>query len=287
MFGEDVSRLHFLEADTGYDDATHVIVGFPLDQTSSFRPGARFAPNAIRQASNNLEEYDIDLGETLSDLSICDLGDLNISSRPVADAVNSISHVIKHLLADRKFPVSLGGEHLISLPVISEMARVYPDLAVIHFDAHLDLRSEYEGRTLSHATVMHHVQKLLKDRGLAQFGIRSGSMSEHDLAKEHGTIHPATPEGLQAAISRFAARPLYVTFDLDCLDPSVAPGVTTPEPGGMPLADVMDLLDLIPGESLKGLDVVELCPPYDHAEITAFTAAKIVRKLILIQAGSK
>jgi len=279
--------LSFLGVDSAYEQADQVILGLPLDQTSCFRHGSRFAPNAIRLASEVLETFSFKLEKDFDDLKICDLGDLPLGAQPVEKALDTIGNTVKKILQDQKFLISLGGEHLITLPIISELIKLHPDLAIIHFDAHLDLREEYEGRSKSHATVMNHVLPLLQKPGLAQFGIRSADKEEFELAGEIRSIFPATEEGILKALSQLAGRPLYVSIDIDCLDPAFAPGASTPEPGGLTFNDFMELVCLIPGKAMVGLDIVELCPPFDNSDITATAAAKIVRELAILRSIQK
>jgi agmatinase len=266
----------FLAAHAPYDKSTVVVIGCPLDSTSSFRAGTRFAPQAIRDASWGLETYSPLLNKDMEDLEICDTGDMILPQANVEGALGLIQGYLETVVRAKKFPILLGGEHLISLPAIKALIPYYPNLLVIQLDAHADLRQEYLGDILSHATVMRRIADVLGGENICQYGIRSGTKEEMQDARTMGSL-VQVPEMLQRA----AGRPVYLTVDLDILDPAVAPGVGTPEPGGLTFTECLALIAQLSPLRVVGFDVVELSPPYDPTQQSVMAAAKLIRELIL------
>ncbi len=266
----------FLAADSPYNESLTVIIGCPLDISATFRPGTRFGPQAIRDASWGLETYSPALGRDLEDLKICDVGDLTLPHGNLDGALEGIQGYVAAIMADGKFPILLGGEHLISLPAVRAVAQHHPHLAVIQLDAHADLLQEYEGERLSHATVMRRIVDLLGGENICQLGIRSGTREEMRSARAMGSFAQ-----IGEVLRRTAGRPIYLTVDLDILDPGVAPGVGTPEPGGLTFVEVTSLISQMYSLRVVGVDVVELAPPYDPTQQSAMAAAKLTRELIL------
>jgi agmatinase len=266
----------YLAADSPYDVSPAVIIGCPLDSTATFRSGTGFGPQAIRDASWGLETYSPALDRDLETLKICDVGDLMLPHGNLDGALEAIGGYVATIMGDNKFPILLGGEHLISLPVVREVIKHHPSLVVIQLDAHADLLQEYEGEQLSHATVMRRIADLMGDENICQLGIRSGTKEEIRFAKKKGTL-AETGEILRRA----AGRPVYLTVDLDILDPGVAPGVGTPEPGGLTFGEVIYLISQMQTLHVVGFDIVELAPPYDPSQQSAMAAAKLTRELIL------
>jgi agmatinase len=266
----------FLAADSSYAESLAVIIGCPLDITSSFRPGTRFAPQAIRDVSWGLETYSPRLDRDLEDLKICDVGDISLPQGEPEVALGMIQGYLATVLGDKKFPILIGGEHLISLAVIRELARHHQNLAVIQLDAHADFRQEYLGDPLSHATVMRRIADILGGENIFQLGIRSGTREEMSSARAMGSLSE-----VKETLRRAAGRPVYLTVDLDILDPGVAPGVGVPEPGGLTFDECLSLISEMSSLNVKGFDVVELSPPYDPTQQSAMAAAKLIRELIL------
>lgn len=273
------SPLTFLGCHRPYRASRVTILGCPLDLTVSYRPGSRFAPNAIREASWNLESYSPALQRDLEELPLCDLGDLPLPYDLQA-ALAEIRKAVKGLLADGKTPLLLGGEHLLTLGAVQAIAEVHPDLRVLQLDAHADLRAEYQGTALCHATVMRRVAELLGPKRVLQVGIRSWDRREREEAEgltlllDEGPEAPLPPD--------LHGGPLYLTLDLDVLDPSVCPGVGAPEPGGWTFRELLGFLYRIPWERVVAADIVELCPPYDPYGISASVAAKVTREILLL-----
>ena len=266
----------FLAADSPYNESSTIIIGCPLDISATFRPGTKFAPQAIRDASWGLETYSPALDRDLEDLKICDVGDLNLPHENLEGALEAIQGYVATIMRDGKFPILLGGEHLISLPVVREMAKHHPSLVVIQLDAHADLLQEYEGERLSHATVMRRIADLIGGENILQLGIRSGTREEMHSARATGSFAE-----IGEALRRTTGRPVYLTVDLDVLDPGVAPGVGTPEPGGFTFAEVISIIAQMHSLHVVGVDIVELAPPYDPTQQSAMAAAKLTRELIL------
>lgn len=272
----------FIGCESDFSNADLVILGAPFDGTTSFRPGARFAPSQMRIESVGLETYSPYFDADLTDFKICDYGNLDLPFGATERALQIIQEQASAIFKQNKKLILIGGEHLISLPVIKEAASIYDDLVVIHFDAHADLREEYMGVSFSHATVMRRVWEILGDHRIWQFGIRSGTREEIYWAKEgHTVINMYNFTGLVKAIDDMANRPVYLTIDLDVLDPSAFPGTGTPEAGGVSFLDLVNALKQISKLNIIGSDLVELSPHYDHSGISTAVACKVLRELAI------
>ncbi|MGG1314559.1 agmatinase [Cohnella laeviribosi] len=274
----------FILSSDDYASSKAVIYGMPMDFTVSFRPGSRFGPGRIREASVGLEEYSPYLDRSLEELAYFDAGDLLLPFGNAARSLDIIGDYVRGVLADGKFPLGLGGEHLVTWPVLQEVYKKYPDLAVIHIDAHADLRESYEGEPLSHSTPIRKAAELMGGRNIYQFGIRSGSREEWAYARENINFYPfdvAAP--LREVLPSLAGRPVYVTIDIDVLDPSAAPGTGTAEAGGITSKELLEAVHLIArsGANVVGADVVEVAPIYDPTEQTPIVASKLVREMLL------
>ena len=273
----------FLGCDGTYEESHIVIFGAPFDSTTSYRPGTRFAARTMRAESYGLETYSPYQDLDLEDARVFDGGDLELPFGDTARALDMIHSYAKNVLEDGRLPLLIGGEHLVSLPAIRAAAEKYPDLAVIHFDAHTDLRDEYLGNHLSHATVIRRVWDILGDGRIHQFGIRSGERAEWEWAREgHTNLRPFTFEGLASAVEAVKDRPVYLTIDLDVLDPSAFPGTGTPEAGGVTFVELMKAaLRVIRGCNIVACDMVELSPPLDPSGTSTATALKLLREMLL------
>ncbi len=274
-------EAHYISAKASFQEGHAVLLGCPFDGTASFRPGARFGPSAIRRASWGIETYSPYLRKDLARLSIHDMGDLELPLGDKKEAFRWIRKALQKILASKKFPILLGGDHLITLPVIEEVLRVYPDLHLIHIDAHTDLREDYLGETLSHSTVMRRILEFLGRGRLFQIGVRSGTEEEFQWAREAKTIVPPGGPSLKNLIRRLKGKPVYVSLDLDVLDPGILPGVGTPEPGGLTFREFLSLLKALQPLRVVGFDIVELTPDYDPTQISSVTASVILREMIL------
>jgi agmatinase len=272
----------FMAATGDYGAARAVLFGAPMDFTVSFRPGTRLGPQKIREVSSGLEEYSPQLDRELGEVPFYDAGDLVLPLGNVAACLQLIRQAAALIVDDGKIPLLLGGEHLVSLPAISAVHARHPDLAVVHFDAHADLRSDYAGEANSHATVMRRVLEVVGADNLYQFGVRSGTRAEFAYAREHIHSFPfAVTEALPAVLPELSGRPVYVSLDIDVVDPAFAPGTGTPEPGGCTSREILAAIHLLGQLDIVGFDLVEVAPVYDQSERTSLLAAKILRELIL------
>jgi agmatinase len=272
----------FIGANSSYEQAQAVIIGLPMDYTVSYRPGARNGPLAIRNVSIALEEYSISLDRSLEDYNYCDLGDLALPFGNAGASLEMIEKTAGILLEDSKFPIFLGGEHLVSYPIVKAFIRKYPDLRIIHFDAHADLRKDYYGEELSHSTVMYKVAEMLGPGRIFQFGIRSGLKEELEYARKNTRLYLyEVLEPLQEVTEELKGYPVFISLDIDVVDPAFAPGTGTQEPGGCTSKEIIQAIHLLKDHNIVGFDLVEVCPQLDFSERTAILAAKIVREALL------
>ncbi len=274
----------FQSCDANYDEANVVIFSSPMDATCSFRPGTRFAGPSIRQESIGMEWYSPYFDRDLKDYKTCDIGDLDLPMGDVEADLAEISRVTADILSDGKKTMMIGGEHLVTLGTIREYVKKYPDLHIIHFDAHTDLREEFLGRELSHATVLRKCYDLLGDGRIYQFGIRSGDRSEFKWAAEgHTHLRKFDLVGLDECIKALKDKPVYITIDLDVLDPSIFPGTGTPEAGGITYKELQQaILDMRGLNNIVGADIVELSPHYDPSMVSSQVACKVLREMVLL-----
>ena len=281
--------MGFIGAESTFEDADVVIFGAPYDSTTSFRPGTRFGPSAVRTESFGIETYspyqDRDLAD---DARVCDAGDLELPFGAPDRALEMIEAKADEILAAGKRPFLVGGEHLVTLGAVRAAARRHPGLRIIHFDAHADLREEYLGETLSHATVMRRCHDILGDGRIWQFGIRSGTREEFAFMKDgHVETEPFSCETLGSLGGGFGARttelpPVYLTIDMDVLDPSEFPGTGTPEAGGLRYGELREaVMDILARFRVVALDNVELSPPLDPTGRSTALSCKFVREQIL------
>lgn len=275
--------MSFIGADSTFEDSRIVIFGAPYDSTTSFRPGTRFGPAAVRSESFGIETYspyqDRDL-ET--DVAVHDAGDLELPFGAPDRALAMIEAKADEILSAGKIPFLLGGEHLVSLGAVRAAVKKYPDLHIIHFDAHADLREDYLGVRLSHACVMRRCHDLLGDGRIWQFGIRSGTRDEFAFMREgHVTTEPFSVNTL-ASLSFPEGTPVYLTVDLDVLDPSEFPGTGTQEAGGLRFTELLSALtEILRRFNVVALDNVELSPGLDASGRSTALACKILREQLL------
>lgn len=273
----------FIGCDAEYEDASIVLYGAPFDSTTSYRPGTRFGPSAMRHESFGLETYSLYQDADLTDYQVFDSGDLELCFGSAEMALADIEERAATILADGKLPLLLGGEHLVTLGAVRAVAKKYPDLHIIHFDAHADLRDDYLGAKLSHACVLRRCHDILGDGRIHQFCIRSGEREEFRFAKAHTDMHPFTFDGLKETVAALkeAGVPVYFTIDLDCLDCSVFPGTGTPEAGGVTFLQLLDAIRTVTQLNIVGADVNELAPMLDQSGMSTATACKVLRELLL------
>lgn len=271
----------FLGCEASFDEARIVLYGAPFDSTTSYRPGTRFASKTMRAESYGLETYSPYLDLDMEDTKIFDSGDLELCFGNTELALQDIENRAEEIMSAGKIPFMIGGEHLVSLGAIRAAVKKYPDLHILHFDAHTDLREEYLGATLSHASVIRRAWDLVGDGKIWQYGIRSGMKEEFEWAKEHTHLHKFDLETLWEARSALQGKPVYFTIDLDVMDPSVFPGTGTPEAGGVTFNELRTAAMLGCGLNVVGCDVVELSPQLDQSGASTAVALKVMREMLL------
>lgn len=272
----------FIACDAEYEDSKIVLFGAGFDGTTSFRPGTRFAPSAIRNDSFGIETYSPYQDKDMLDYFYFDSGDLELpfgsTNRVIADIAVRASNIV----LDGKIPFMIGGEHLVTLGSVMAVSEKYDDLYIVHFDAHADLRDDYLGQKLSHACVLRRCHDIVGDGHIFQFGIRSGDREEFEFAKAHTEMHKFNLEGLAEIVVKLKDKNVYLTVDLDVLDPSIFPGTGTPEAGGVSFDELRKALTLVCGElNIVGCDVNELSPQYDQSGVSTAVACKIIREMLL------
>lgn len=273
----------FMSFDKNYHEAKIVYFGCPFDGTASFKKGAVEGPRHIREASYGLENYspylNLDLEE---DSQVIDVGDLDLQMKSIENVLTEIRIFSQRIIADDKIPLMVGGEHLVSLPVVEPIIEKYPDLRIIHLDAHMDLRNEYEGDKLSHATVMRRIYDLVGESRIYQFGIRSGTKDEFIFSNKNCITNLFNLEKMDTLIEEIGNKPVYVSIDLDVLDPSIFSGTGTQEPGGVTFVELIEGLKHLRGLNIVGADVVELAPILDASGVSTACACKVVREIALV-----
>ena len=273
----------FIGCDAAFDEAKIVLFGAPFDSTTSFRPGARFGSAAMRHESFGIETYSPYQDRDLLDYAVFDSGDLELCFGSAESALADIQARAEEILSAGKLPLLLGGEHLVTLGAVRAVAERYPDLHILHFDAHADLRDDYLGAKLSHACVIRRCHDLLGDGRIHQFCIRSGDREEWRFAKTHTELHPFTFDGLQTCCDELArsGAPVYLTIDLDCLDPAYFPGTGTPEAGGVSFPQLLQAILTAAKTNVVAADLNELAPMLDPTGASTAMTCKVLRELLL------
>ena len=277
---------YFADAETDFKDAKYVIFGVPYDKTSSFRYGAEKAPYDIRQASWNFESFHINTGTDLTKIPMHDYGDLDVRNKTPDEMIRIVRNFVRDLLGEEKFPITIGGEHSVSIGIIQSVKEKYDDLAVLVLDAHLDFRDIYEEERFNHACTVKRIADAVGVENIAIVGVRSAEKDEYISAKKRNLMIFDTSSfysnGLEKVINeiknKFGENKIYISIDFDAIDPAYAPGVETPEPFGMKPTELIETIKPFIPKSV-GFDIVEVCPPYDKGE-TSILAAKIIRLLI-------
>ncbi|OON94650.1 MAG: agmatinase [Candidatus Epulonipiscioides saccharophilum] len=272
----------FIACENDKESADIIIFGVPFDGTTSFRPGTRFGPMAIRTDSYGIETYSAYQDLDLTEKKVADIGDLELPFGNTRRVLKKINEVSKSVLKLDKKPLMLGGEHLVTLGLVEELVKIYPDLCIIHFDAHTDLREDYLGEKLSHASVIKRIWDIVGDNKIYQFGIRSGTKEEFEFAKIHTVLNKFNANNIKEIASQLKGKQIYLTIDLDVLDPSIFSGTGTPEPGGMSFNEFLESLLCLKGLDFVGADIVELSPHYDQSSVSTAVACKIVREVLLM-----
>ena len=271
----------FIGCENSYEESKIVLFGAPFDSTTSFRPGTRFASKAMRSESFGIETYSPYQDGDLEDFAIFDSGDLELPFGNTQRALAQIEEHTAEILKDGKIPCMIGGEHLVTLGAMRAVVKQYPDVHIIHFDAHADLREDYLEERFSHATVLHRVWDLVGDGKIFQFGIRSGDRSEFVWAKDHVFTNKFNFHGLKEIVNQLKGKPVYFTLDLDVLDPSVFPGTGTPEAGGVSFQELLEAMIQVSHLNIIGFDVNELSPVYDQSGSSTAMACKVLRELLI------
>lgn len=271
----------FIGCDNSYEESKIVLFGAPFDSTTSFRPGTRFASKAMRSESFGIETYSPYQDGDLEDFAFFDSGDLELPFGNTQRVLDQIEEHTAEILKDGKIPCMIGGEHLVTLGAMRAVVKQYPDVHIIHFDAHADLREDYLEERFSHATVLHRVWDLVGDGKIFQFGIRSGDRSEFVWAKDHVFTNKFNFHGLKEIVNQLQGKPVYFTLDLDVLDPSVFPGTGTPEAGGVSFQELLEAMIQVSHLNIVGFDVNELSPVYDQSGSSTAMACKVLRELLI------
>jgi agmatinase len=273
----------FIGCDSDFDDAEFVIFGAPFDGTTSYRPGARFAPSVMRRESYGIETYSPYQYSDLTDFAVFDAGDLELPFGNTERVLEMIEHQTSRIITRDKKPVMLGGEHLVTLGAVRALVKKYPNLRIIHLDAHADLRDEYLGEKLSHATVMRRCSELVGMTNIYQFGIRSGTAEEFMFGQIPNPIAALekVDEEIENILFVAEQNPVYITLDLDVLDPSYFPGTGTPEHNGCTVAELLAFFMAFSNLNIVGFDIVELSPPYDPSGISAAAANLLLREMLM------
>lgn len=265
-----------------------VLLGIPMDYTASNIPGSRFAPKRIRELSFTLETYSPVFDDTIEE-KFCDMGDIVLPWGNIDKSLKFIDEAIKGPVSAGKKIVAMGGDHLVTMPLVKRFAEKHKDLVVVQFDAHTDLRDEWSNEKNSHATVLRRVYDYVKKGNIYQFGIRSGSKEEFEFGAKYTHLYKYDVyEPLERVIGSLAGKDVYLTIDIDVLDPAFAPGTGYIEAGGISSRELFDSVSLLVKEAnVIGADVVEVCPPTDNSDRTSAIAAKLVRELIIGLASKK
>lgn len=272
----------FMGSCDDYDEAQAVLIGLPMDFTVSHRPGTRSGPQEIRTLSYALEEYSPYQDKSLDMIKYYDAGDVCLPFGNVTESLKRMEVVADKIFYEKKFPVFIGGEHLVTYPLVKACYKYYEDLVVLHFDAHADLRTDYEGEPDSHATVMNKIVNLLGPHRVYQFGIRSGTREEFAFARQYTSLYrdeifPA----LNNVRVELKNKPLYITIDIDVVDPAFAPGTGTPEPGGCTSREILEAVLAMKSLNVVGMDLVEVSPLNDETARTSVLAGKLIREALL------
>jgi len=268
---------NWMAQNADYESSDIVMLGLPFDGTVTNRPGSRFAPEQIRLASWGLEEYSPYFDKHLEDCNFHDVGDLEFPIGNTVESLNQIEENVTQIYKDGKRVFGIGGEHLVTLPEIKAVHKFHKDLAIVHFDAHTDLRQEYLGQELSHSAVIKHSADIVGFENLKQIGIRSGMKEEFELMKKHNTLAKQYSD-----LDVLKGKPIFVTVDLDVLDTSIMPGTGTPEVGGLTFNELLGWFRYLKDFNIVGADVVELAPDYDASGASTAVAAKVIRELLMV-----
>ena len=268
---------NWMGAEKDYNASEIVMLGMPFDGTVSYRPGSRFAPEQIRLASWGLEEYSPYFDRHIQDCKFYDAGDLEFPLGNTLKSLDLIRQNVEEIYRDGKKVFGIGGEHLVTLPEFQAAAKYIDNLAIVHFDAHTDLREDYIGEPLSHSAVIRHSADIIGFENLKQIGIRSGMKEEFNLMKKYNTLCRKYED-----LDVLNSKNIFITVDLDVLDTSIMPGTGTPEAGGLNFNELIGWFKYLSNFNIIGADVVELAPDYDASGASTAVATKVIRELMMV-----
>ncbi len=272
----------FIGCENSFNESNIVVFGAPFDSTTSFRPGTRFAPKVMRLESDGIETYSPYQNKDLEDINIYDGGDLELPFGNVECALKKIEDYTREILEAGKKPVMIGGEHLVTYGTMKAISSYFKDICVLHFDAHADLREDYLGQELSHATVVRRVSEMVNPKNIYQLGIRSGTKEEFDFANKNTNFSPLNLSKIDKFVEELKGKKVYLTIDLDVLDPSIFSGTGTPEAGGVTFNELLNTMLKLKDINIIGADINELSPSYDPSGVSTAVACKILRELLLL-----
>jgi agmatinase len=274
-------RLTFIGCEDSYKSSKIAIFGAPYDGTSSLKAGSRFAPSVMRNDSFGVETYSPYLDKDLSEVKVFDGGDLELSFGNPVKPLKEIEKYTNQLLTDKKIPLMIGGEHLVTLGAFKAVVKHYPDVCLVQFDAHTDLREDYLGEKLSHASVVKRIWDIIGDNRIYQYGIRSGEKEEFYWAKEHTCLNKFNFDNISSNLIALKNKPIYLTIDLDVLDPSEMCGTGTPEAGGVRFMELLKAVSEVAKYNIVACDINELSPEYDKSGASTALACKLLREILL------
>jgi len=276
-----IKSADFIGCNAAYKTARTVLAGLPYDGTSSFRPGSRFAPDSIRKYSYAIETFSHEQERDITDYKVADLGNLEMPYGDSKAVVKLVEELAAKMLKDKKKALYIGGEHLLTYPIMKQYSKKYKDLKVIYFDAHADFRESFTGSRLSHASAARLTAGEVGDKNLFMFGIRSFEKNEWLYMKKHNIFVDSKAVRFDEVADKIKGYPVYMSLDMDVFDPSCLPGLGTPEAGGIFYTDFMKLLPGLSKLDIVGMDVLEISPEYDPHGNSSIFAAKVIRELIL------
>lgn len=271
-----------MSLDSSFEESDIVLFGAPFDGTTSYRPGTRFGPSAIRSESFGIETFSPYQNKDLEDIKVFDAGDIDLPFGMVEESLDMIYKMSEKILKSGKIPFMIGGEHLVTYGNFKAVFEKYNDVVIVHFDAHADLREDYMGQKLSHACVMKRCYDLMQSKEIYQFGIRSMTKEEYDFAEKNIVQEKFSVDTFPDVVNKLKGKKVYLTIDLDVLDPSIFMGTGTPEPGGITYRQLQNCILEMKKLDIVGLDINELSPDYDTSKVSTITACKIIRELLLV-----
>ncbi len=280
MFNKNIST--FIGCESSFEEASTVIFGAPFDSTTSFRPGTRFASKVMRLESDGIETYSPYQDRDLEDIDVFDGGDLELPFGNVKVALEEIESYTKEVLKAGKKPLMIGGEHLVTYGTMKAVSEHFHNVHVLHFDAHADLREEYLGQELSHATVIRRVTEMVGPENVYQLGIRSGTKEEFAFGRDKTNFCPLNLDKIDEFVDCLKGKNVYLTIDLDVMDPSIFPGTGTPEAGGVTFIELLNAVLKCKELNIVGADINELSPSYDTSGVSTAVACKLLREILLV-----